>query len=133
VAKVCSILDLGTSYDEIHVDQVSNSPAALPFLLIIAIQSAWTRIVREGDRVSNQWPLALCDISKMDPAIDLEPSDVVHAKTATEQALVYYHEDRDWYFLNSQQPGEMLLFLQSDTAKGSTAGYLLCRPFYYLG
>jgi len=115
------------------MDQVNNSPAALPCLLIVAAQSAWTRIVRDGDPVSNQWPLALCDISTMDPAIDFERSDVVHAKTATEQALVYYHGDRDWYFLNSQQPGEMLLFLQSDIAKGSTAGYLLCRPFYYLG
>ncbi|KAL6713620.1 hypothetical protein ACLMJK_009085 [Lecanora helva] len=62
------------------------------------------------------WPLALCDYSSIDPWRDLEPSDNIYTHLITETYNVYYHPQHRWYFLGDMQPEELLIFKSYDSS-----------------
>ena len=78
--------------------------------------------MEQGKKASSRWPLALCDLSSMNPSTDLVPADVIAKGVVNEQAHVYHREESDWYYLGDQVPGEMLMFVQSDTQRGWLSG-----------
>jgi hypothetical protein len=73
------------------------------------------------------WPLAICDVESVDRA-DLIASDVVTRTGFTENALVYYNPEHEWYYLNGQMPSELVIFRQSDTEAASQIGKM---PFSF--
>lgn len=64
------------------------------------------------------WPLALCDASSLNPH-SLHAGDVVFQDFQTENLLLEYHPQHQWYYASEQMPNEAWVFLQGDS-KGSS-------------
>lgn len=60
------------------------------------------------------WPLALCDAASVQ-ANDLTPADVVFDTKVTENMQVHHDAAQKWYYLEDQDPSELLVFRQADS------------------
>ena len=60
------------------------------------------------------WPLALCDAASVQ-ANDLTPADVVFDTKVTENTQVHHDAAHKWYYLEDQDPSELLVFRQADS------------------
>ena len=67
------------------------------------------------------WPLALCDLSSV-LADDTLEADNVFTNRVVESMQVHYAETQKWYYLQDQEPSELLIFQQADSAKGKNSG-----------
>ncbi|RYP41076.1 hypothetical protein DL767_001237 [Monosporascus sp. MG133] len=66
------------------------------------------------------WPLAVCDATSLDPS-DAVSADVVYQKVVTENYLVHYSDKQKWFYLDRQEPHEVLVFKAADSEPGQTA------------
>jgi hypothetical protein len=75
------------------------------------------------------WPLALLDYTSLDNERDLIASDNVYTHVIRETYNVIHNEKHRWYYLENQQPDEVLLFKTFDSratkgnARGTTTTY----------
>lgn len=63
---------------------------------------------------TNDWPLALCDISECVRNETLEDMDLLYPDLVTENTQVYFDETLRWWYLSNHLPSELLVFLQAD-------------------
>jgi len=63
------------------------------------------------------WPLALCDSRSVNLENDLIPSDSVFTDTVSETLQVFHNPMHRWYFMNSQNIDELLLFKIFDSVE----------------
>lgn len=77
----------------------------------------------------NDWPLALCDVSTLDPQADLEPADLLYPDMATENFQVYHRPNYEWYFLAPHDVSEAIVFLQADNGPGKRPGVPHCSLY----
>jgi hypothetical protein len=61
------------------------------------------------------WPLALMDYTSLDKSRDLVSSDNIYVHRIRENYNVLWNRDHRWYFLESQEPNEVLVFKTFDT------------------
>jgi hypothetical protein len=61
------------------------------------------------------WPLALLDYTSINKDRDLVPSDNVYTHIILETYNVLFNEQHRWYYLEDQEPDEVLLFRSFDT------------------
>ncbi|EUC45992.1 hypothetical protein COCMIDRAFT_25872 [Bipolaris oryzae ATCC 44560] len=61
------------------------------------------------------WPLALMDYTSLDKARDLISSDNIYVHRIRENYNVLWNKRHKWYFLEDQQPNEILVFKTFDT------------------
>ena len=74
------------------------------------------------------WPLALCDASSLNPHA-LHAGDVVFHNFQTENLLLEYYPQHQWYYVSEQMPTEAWVFLQGDS-RGRPCQYTsLTRSF----
>ena len=66
------------------------------------------------------WPLALCDVSTVDPD-DIQPGDLVYGDYVVENCQLHQSGGQKWYYLRDQGPEEAWVFVQSDSL-GSRLG-----------
>ncbi|KAK5457294.1 hypothetical protein LTS15_005075 [Exophiala xenobiotica] len=57
----------------------------------------------------------MCDPKSLEPAVDLEPCDLVYPDYVVENRQVYFSERQRWMYLSDQMPNEAWVFLQADT------------------
>jgi hypothetical protein len=70
----------------------------------------------------------MCDPKSLEPAVDLEPCDLVYPDYVVENRQVYFSERQRWMYLSDQMPNEAWVFMQADTdAKAGNPGKLLQR------
>ena len=60
------------------------------------------------------WPLALCDAASVQ-ANDVTPADVVYDTKVNENMQVHHDAAHKWYYLEDQDPSELLVFKQADS------------------
>lgn len=72
------------------------------------------------------WPLALCDASSVQ-ATDLMASDQVFDTKVTENMQVHYDAGHKWYYLEDQEPSELLVFRQADSHPAGRVGMFIYR------
>jgi hypothetical protein len=76
----------------------------------------------------------MCDPKSLEPALDLEPCDLVYPDYVVENRQVYFSERQRWMYLSDQMPNEAWVFMQADTdAKAGNPGKLLRRWPFSLG
>ncbi|RYN16987.1 hypothetical protein AA0119_g11274 [Alternaria tenuissima] len=61
------------------------------------------------------WPLALMDYTSLNKAHDLIASDNIYVHRIRENYNVLWNKEHQWYFLENQQPHEILVFKTFDT------------------
>lgn len=71
---------------------------------------------------NQDWPLALCDLSSLNPDQDLEVADYVSPTSSREHCMVYARNAHRWWYLSNQKTTESFLFRQHDSSKGKTSG-----------
>lgn len=67
------------------------------------------------------WPLALCDAASVQ-AKDLTPADIVFDTKVTENMQVHHNAAHKWYYLEDQDPSELLVFRQADSHPADRVG-----------
>jgi hypothetical protein len=71
------------------------------------------------------WPLALCDISSIDPDKDLEMADTVFdigEYEVQENYQMYHRQHHRWFYLSEQKTSEITIFRQYDSKIGHGSG-----------
>ncbi|KAL9028781.1 MAG: hypothetical protein Q9196_002904 [Gyalolechia fulgens] len=79
---------------------------------------------------NQDWPLALCDVSSLDPQRDLEIADYVTETTNRENCLAYTHANHRWWYLSNQEATEAYMFCQYDSERGIKSGRGLEQSHY---
>lgn len=67
----------------------------------------------------NDWPLAVCDASSVDPA-DLVPADIIYPNFVAENQMVQFNANQRWHWLSDHREDEVLAFKALDTASPGT-------------
>lgn len=62
---------------------------------------------------TRKWPLALCDYQSLEIPDDIEKADVVHRTYVGEQILMYWNRNHLWYFLDTQNVENTIVFRQT--------------------
>lgn len=65
------------------------------------------------------WPLAICDATTVNQA-DLVPTDIIYPTFVTENFMVHFNEESQWYWLPEQKANEMLVFKAVDSHDASS-------------
>jgi len=73
------------------------------------IDSLWHPIVEPVE----QQPLCLCDYRTA--KTDTFPADLVYPHIASENQLIRYSEEQQWYYIDNQKIGEAWIFKQVDS------------------
>lgn len=89
-------------------------------------RSQWINIWRPLRGPLNDWPLAVCDASTVDPDTDIESADLLYPDLATENFQVYYNAGYKWYYLGDHDISEVIVFKQADTLSGTCPGVPHC-------
>ncbi|KAI1359611.1 putative CmcJ-like methyltransferase [Xylaria arbuscula] len=76
---------------------------------------------------NNDWPLALCDYSSIQPT-DITRADVLHADRITENQLLYPSQQHRWYYVESQQPNDLIVFRNTDNTGKRAVGFHAAIP-----
>jgi hypothetical protein len=73
------------------------------------------------------WPLGLLDYASIDKEKDLVASDNIYTHVIRETYNVLWNERHKWYYLEDQQPDEVLMFKTFDThaTRGHARGEFL--------
>ena len=78
---------------------------------LLPVHSAW----RPFAGPNNDWPLALCDYTSIDPDHDIIVADVLHRDRVGENQLLWPNSDHQWYYIKDQQPDDIIVFRNVDT------------------
>ncbi|KAH7353148.1 hypothetical protein BKA66DRAFT_278080 [Pyrenochaeta sp. MPI-SDFR-AT-0127] len=63
----------------------------------------------------NDWPLALCDRRTMNQKLDTNVADIVYYNRFTENEVVYYNPEHEWYYVKDLQDDEIIMLVQKDS------------------
>lgn len=77
------------------------------------------------------WPLAVCDARTVDTAVDLAEATILHTDYVNHNCQAHFGKQQRWYYLRNQQPDELMVFRQYDSAKNGNNGNS-CRTYWYV-
>jgi hypothetical protein len=63
---------------------------------------------------NNDWPLALCDFTTIDPA-DTTTADLLYLHRVGENRLLHHNDQHRWYYIEQQQPEDLAVFRNTDS------------------
>ncbi len=63
---------------------------------------------------NNDWPLALCDFSLINPE-DITLNDALHYKRVGENSLLHHSEAHRWYYLSDMREDDLIVFRNVDS------------------
>jgi len=99
-----------------HVDQTPKAGAERVFL---HLGDDAERLSKGRAQIVNVWrpirgpvrdhPLAVADFRTIHPETDLQPTDLIYPNRTGETYSVRYGPHQKWYYLNDQQPDDVLL------------------------
>ncbi|KAK8022426.1 hypothetical protein PG993_013193 [Apiospora rasikravindrae] len=64
---------------------------------------------------SDDWPLAVCDYTTVDPDHDIRLSDAIRRDRVDEVCVLHYNEKHKWYYLKDQGVEDLLVFRNADS------------------
>ncbi|KAK8108171.1 uncharacterized protein PG998_010184 [Apiospora kogelbergensis] len=64
---------------------------------------------------SDDWPLAVCDYTTVDPEHDIRLNDAIRRDRIDELCLLHYNEKHKWYYLKDQGVDDLLVFRNTDS------------------
>lgn len=105
----------------LSVCAVSTFSSTMICMTLTLLESVWKPLkgpVRD-------WPLALCDISSIDPDKDLEMTDTVFDTgryIVQENYQMYHRQYHRWFYLSEQETSEITIFRQYDSKIGHGSG-----------
>ncbi|KAJ5726211.1 uncharacterized protein N7483_007568 [Penicillium malachiteum] len=67
---------------------------------------------------NDDWPLALCDFTSIDPDEDIIANDVVYENSVGEDAFLRFNEKHQWYYLSGQTAHEVILWRNTNLPSG---------------
>lgn len=76
---------------------------------------------------NNDWPLALCDYSTIQPA-DIVQADVLHVDRITENQLLHPNAQHRWYYVENQQHNDLIVFRNVDSMGKRAVGFHAAVP-----
>jgi len=88
------------------------------------IINVWRPLVGPND----DWPLALCDFTSIDPEHDLAAADLLHVNRVAENQLLYHNNQHRWYYVQAQEPDDLIVFRNVDST-GKRARAFHCSFF----
>ncbi|KAI9684530.1 MAG: hypothetical protein M1822_005618 [Bathelium mastoideum] len=86
--------------------------------------NVWRPIVGPND----DWPLAICDYTSIDPENDVAVSDLLHPDRIGENQLLHPNKQHRWYYIEGQQTDDLLVFRNVDST-GKRAKAFHCAFF----
>ncbi|KAF2969732.1 hypothetical protein GQX73_g3868 [Xylaria multiplex] len=89
----------------------------------------WINVWKPLKGPLNDWPLVVCDASKVDCERDLTVADILYPEFMTENFQVHYSDKFLWYYLAGQNTNEMMVFIQADSKDATISGVPHCS-FY---
>jgi len=116
----------------VHVDQTPESAAArvrrhLPAADVDALLAKRYQIInlwRPIGRRADDWPLALCDFSSVDPAKDLVPMTLKYPDRDGETFGVQFNPDHRWKYVRGLEPEEGILIKCFDSVQDGSVAVL---------
>ncbi|KAF7502205.1 hypothetical protein GJ744_006746 [Endocarpon pusillum] len=82
----------------------------------------WVNIWKPLRGPLNDWPLAVCDTTSVNPTKDFEYADLLYPEFVTENCQVYFSPEYKWYYLSNHEIDELIVFKQSDTLPTASPG-----------
>ena len=73
--------------------------------------SVWRPLIGPND----DWPLALCDYISIDTEHDVIVADLLYVNRIGENQLLYHNKRHQWYYIEGQQPDDLLVFRNIDS------------------
>ncbi|KAI1408049.1 putative CmcJ-like methyltransferase [Hypoxylon sp. FL1857] len=73
--------------------------------------NVWRPLVGPND----DWPLALCDYTSIEPERDIIAADRLHVDRIGENQLLFPSKQHRWYYIKAQQPQNLLVFRNTDS------------------
>jgi hypothetical protein len=83
--------------------------------------SVWRPLLGPND----DWPLAVCDYTSIDPQNDIISADRLHKDRVGENQLLFPSKKHRWYYIEGQQTCDLLVFRNIDsTGRRASKFYL---------
>ncbi|OTA87933.1 hypothetical protein M434DRAFT_130615 [Hypoxylon sp. CO27-5] len=73
--------------------------------------NVWRPLVGPND----DWPLAICDYTSIEPEKDIIAADRLHVDRVGENQLLFPSKQHRWYYIKAQQPHNLLVFRNTDS------------------
>lgn len=73
--------------------------------------SVWRPLLGPND----DWPLALCDWTTIDPETDIRLNDALRRDRIDENSLLHFNEAHKWYYIKNQTPEDLIVFRNADS------------------
>ena len=64
---------------------------------------------------NNDWPLAMCDWTTINPSTDVRINDAIRRDRVDENAILHYNEKHKWYFMKDQSVEDLTVFRNADS------------------
>ncbi|KAF4992900.1 hypothetical protein FGRMN_6843 [Fusarium graminum] len=64
---------------------------------------------------NNDWPLAICDWTTIDPERDIVISDSIGRDRLDEHSLLHHNPVHKWYYIKDQAPSDLFVFRNTDS------------------
>lgn len=73
--------------------------------------SVWRPLIGPND----DWPLAICDWTTVDPENDILLNDAIRRDRVDENSLLHHNEAHKWHYINGQNPSDLFVFRNVDS------------------
>ena len=82
---------------------------------MIAFQHFHASVWRPLRGPNNDWPLAMCDWTTIDPQTDIRVNDAIRRDRVDENAILHYNEKHKWYIMKDQSVEDLIIFRNADS------------------
>jgi len=72
---------------------------------------------------NNDWPLAMCDWTTIDPIADVRINDAIRRDRVDENAILHYNAEHKWYFKKDQSVEDLIVFRNADSLGKRAQGF----------
>ncbi|KAM4056899.1 hypothetical protein HRG_003762 [Hirsutella rhossiliensis] len=72
---------------------------------------------------NNDWPLAMCDFTTIDPSADVRVNDAIRRDRVDENAILHFNEKHKWYIMKDQSEDDLIVFRNADSLGKRAQGF----------
>jgi len=72
---------------------------------------------------NNDWPLAMCDWTTINPSTDIRVNDAIRRDRVDENAILHFNEKHKWYFMRDQSVEDLIVFRNADSFGKRAQGF----------
>ncbi|KAF4551562.1 Aspirochlorine biosynthesis protein N-like protein 4 [Elsinoe fawcettii] len=81
--------------------------------------NVWKPLIGPND----DWPLAVCDYTSIDPEKDIIRADLLYNVRIGENQLLHYNPEHRYYYIPAQQPDDLFVFRNTDSSGTRPMGF----------